>query len=413
MARRRVAPGLALAIAVLIGAACAAGCSSGPGTGTTSATAPPGSQAYWPQLTLSDAQSAYAGYVNTSNLAARTGDKALAQTVVQGMASDTLYTEYAIAQANHLKPPYLAYSYGTPKYYLPQPPPAGQPQYFVVSVTRSPVPGTTPMVPAAQDVAADVQLSASGTVLMLFEKSASGGRWQVASISQLAPGESVPALATDQHGYVILDSMTGPGTQLVSPTLTPPLAATVVDDGPASPAAQVVASGPLTTGLYQLASTSTRGLAAPPGDVYEWLLEGSSYGRLSLQTADGGSLVLYAMYFNRTVQTPSSLNQDVPVRSGPTITVPDYVKALLSQDKWTPTTKLQTQDILSFAAIDPPAADKTAKIQVIAIGGGIRSALSDLSGDTHQPPSVRRPRVRRKSPSSPGCGSPGTRPTSW
>jgi hypothetical protein len=372
-----VAPGLALAIAVLIGAAGAAGCTSSPGTSVTSATAPPpGSQAYWPQLTLSDAQAAYASYVSASNLAARTGDKALAQTVVQGVASDTLYTEYAIAKANHITPPYLAYSYGTPKYYLPQPPPTGQPQYFVVSVSRSPVPGTTPMVPAAQDIAADVPLSASGTVLMLFEKLASGGRWQVASISQLAPGESVPTLATDQHGYVILNSMTSLGTQLVSPTVAPPLAATVVDDGPASPAAQVVASGPLTTGLYQMASTSSGGLAAPRGDVYQWLLEGSNYGRLSLQTADGGSLVLYAMYFNRTVQTPSSLNQDIPVRSGPTITVPDYVKSLLTPDKWTPTYKLQTQDILSFAAIDPPAADKTAKIQVIAIGGGIRSAYS-------------------------------------
>jgi hypothetical protein len=244
----------------------------------------------------------------------------------------------------------------------------------VVSVTRSPVPGTAPLVPSAQDVAADVQLPASGTVLMLFQKRTSGGPWQVASISQLAPGESVPALATDSRGYVILDSTNQPGTQLVRPAMTPPLDASVVDDGPTSPASQVVASGPLTTGMYQTAATSARGIAPPPGDVYQWLLEGSSYGRLSLKTADGGSLVLYTMYFNLIVQTKSSLNQDIPVLSGQPITVPAYVKPLLSPSHWTPKTRLETQDILSFAAIDPPAADKSAKIQVIAIGGGLHEA---------------------------------------
>jgi hypothetical protein len=373
-----VAPGLALAVAAALGAAAAAGCTSAAGTATTSASSAsrPGSQAYWPQLTLADAQAAYTRYVTTSDQAARTGDESLALSVVQGLANDSLYSQYTIAHAEHVKPPYTRYTYGTPKYYLPQPPAQGQPEYFVVSVARSPVPGTTALAPAAQDVAAGIQLPASGTVLMLFEKSASGGPWQVASISELTPGESVPAMATDKHGYVILSSMDSQGTQLVRPSLTPALAATVVDDGPASAASQVVADGPLTTGLYQMATTPARGLTVPQGDVYQWVLEGSNYGRLSLQTADGGALVLYGMYFNRTVQTPSSLNQDIPIVPGATITVPDYVKPLLSRDQWTPKTKLQTQDILSFAAIDPPAGS-SAKIRVIAIGGGIHNAQSD------------------------------------
>jgi hypothetical protein len=374
MARGRVTSGLALAIAAALGAA---GCTSSPGTSTTAAatsSASPGSEAYWPQLTLADARAAYTTYITTSDLAARVGDKSLALSVVQGAAWDTLSAAYTIAHASHIRPPYTRYTYGTPRYYLPQPPQAGAPEYFVVSVTRSPVPGTTPLVPSAQDVAADVRLPASGTVLMLFEKPASGGVWQVASISQLAPGEPVPALATDEHGYVILDSMNHLGTQLVRPALTPPLDASVVDDGPTSPASQVVASGPLTTGMYQTAATSASDIAPPSGDVYQWLLEGSSYGRLSLETADGGSLVLYTMYFNHTVQTKSSLSQDIPVLSGQPITVPGYLKPLLSPGHWAPKTRLQTQDILSFAAIDPPAADKSAKIQVIAIGGGLHTA---------------------------------------
>src|SRR5258708_33913209 len=165
-------------------------------------------------------------------------------------------------------------------------------------------------------------------------------------------------------------------TQLVRPALTAPLQASVVDDGPASPAAQVVASGPLTTGLYELGATSARGIAPPPGDVYQWLLEGSNEGRLSLATADGGSLVLYTMYLNLTVQTKSSLNKDVPVLPGSPITVPAYVTPLLSATQRSPTTRLETQDVLTFAAIDPPATDKSAKIQVIAVGGGLHSATS-------------------------------------
>ncbi len=141
-----------------------------------------------------------------------------------------------------------------------------------------------------------------------------------------------------------------------------------------APATQVVASGPLTTGLYKIAAASVPGIAAPPGDVYQWLLEGSNYARLSLKTADGGSLVLYTMYLNLIATTKSSLAQETPVVPGPPITVPASVKPLLPADLRRPTTRLEAQSILSFAAIDPPAADKSAKIRVIAIGGGLYSA---------------------------------------
>jgi hypothetical protein len=373
-ARRRVASGLALAVAAALGAA---GCTSSQGTGATAAaTTSPSlhAEAYRPQLTLADARAAYATYIATSDLAARTGDESLALSVLTGAASDMLSTDYKIAHASQLKPPYTWYRYGTPTYYLLAA--AGDPEYFVVSVTRSPVTGTTSMVASAQDTAGDVQVPASGTVLMLFEKPAAGDAWHVASISELTPGEHVPALATDDRGYVTVDKMDVAGTQLVRPALTPPLQASVVDDGPASPAAQAVATGPLTTGLYEIGATSARGIAPPPGDVYQWLLEGANGGRLSLATADGGSLVLYTMYLNLIVQTKSALNQDVPVVPGPPITVPAYVKPLLSATQWAPTTRLETQDVLTFAAIDPPATDKSAKISVIAVGGGLYTAMS-------------------------------------
>ncbi len=198
-ARARVVSGLVLAVAATLGAAA---CTSGQGTGSATSASSPSPAAYRPQLTVADARAAYATYVSTSDLAARTGDESLALSVLQGAAADTQSAAYKIADASHVGPPYSRYRYGTPTFYLPPSSAAGGPEYFVVSVARAPVAGTAPLVPSAQDVAADVQLPATGTVLMLFEKPTTSGAWQVSSISQVAPGESVPALATDSRGFV-------------------------------------------------------------------------------------------------------------------------------------------------------------------------------------------------------------------
>jgi len=375
-----MASGLALAAVATLSTAAIAACSSAPAgtaTTTTARLSNASSDAVWSQLTLSDARAAFTTYVATSNLAARTGDRKLAESVLSGAAQDTTSAAFTIARKSGIRPPFTQYTYGAPAFYLPQPPPAGDPQYFVVSVQRTPIAGTTPMTPSSQDVAAGVQLPAAGRVLLLFERSAARGPWQLASASQLAQGQSLPALATDGHGYVILESFPKPtGSPLVIPALAPPLQASVVDDGPASPAAEVVASGPLTTGIYQESHASARGITAPAGDVYQWFLEGSSYGRLAVKMANGGVLVFYTMYLNTTVETRSALNQDIPVLPGPTITVPGFVRPLLAPKFWAPQKRLQTQDIVTFAAIDPPSADKSAKIQVIAVGGGLNTATA-------------------------------------
>jgi hypothetical protein len=374
-----MASGLLLtAVAALSAQACTSAAVSTAAAGTAAGSSSSvSSDAVWPQLTLDSAQAAFRSYAATSDQAARTGNQALALSVLTGAAADSMSVQYQLAQQSGTLPPYTRYTYGTPAFYLPKPPPAGEPQYFVADVVRTPVPGTMAMT-SGQDVAAGVQLPSSGRVLMLFQKSSSSDRWRLASASQLAAGETVPALATDSHGYAIVESFGAPSsTALVRPALAPVLQATVVDDGPASAASQVVASGPLTTGIYDQAASAALGLAAPSGDVHQWLLEGSDYARLALRTADGGVLVLYAMYLNDTVETRSALNQDVQVTSGPPITVPDFAKPLLSSSRLTPRTRLEIQDILSFAAIDPPAAQAGQKIQVIAIGGGLRYVDSD------------------------------------
>jgi hypothetical protein len=380
---------------------CMAGCTSGgtsthqgSGRGPASA-ATAGGDAFSPALTLADAQAAYNVYVKDSDRAASAGSKSLALSVVNGVQAALVDTQFGIARQAHAKPPFARYSYGAPAFYLPEPAPAGSPQYFVVSVDRTPVSASgiaTPSAAAAPggipspDLAAGVRLPASGRVLMLFEQASEGGQWRLASTSQLAPGQSVPKLATDRHGYVLIEPMAGTGTgtgtgQLVRPALTGPLQAAVVDDGPASPASQVVADGPLTTGMYETARTSARGISAPQGDVYQWMLEGSNYGRLALQTADGGALVFYAMYLNTVVQTPSVVNQDIPLIPGPPISIPAYLKPLMKHGQRPARNRLLAEDVLSFAAIDPPAQKPgaapqgaAAKIAVIAIGGGVRYA---------------------------------------
>jgi hypothetical protein len=68
------------------------------------------------------------------------------------------------------------------------------------------------------------------------------------------------------------------------------------------------------------------------------------------------------------------INQGSPVRSGPPIQVPVDLRMLLPPGQPAPLVQLQSQQLLSFAAIDP--APGPAKIQVIAIGGGLTSAAA-------------------------------------
>jgi hypothetical protein len=219
-------------------------------------------------------------------------------------------------------------------------------------------------------------ISANGTpeatsnsrYLVLFEKATATGPWQLASDSRLAPGVSPPALATDGTGHVPVVALSDTAL-LARPDVAGALQAAVVDDGPASPAASVVASGPLTTGIYQAEHDTLLGLSVPPGDVSQWGLDGSNFSRFALRTADGGALVFYTMYLNTTVEVPALLNKSEPVNPGPPIAVPPYLAPLLAPGATTPRKHLEAQQLLSFAAVDPPGGP--AKIQVIAIGGGL------------------------------------------
>ena len=218
------------------------------------------------------------------------------------------------------------------------------------------------------------EVPVDGPALMLFEQSTAAGPWQLASVSQFPSGMTLPRLATDKNGYIPQVPLTSTDL-LAQPYATGPLQAAVVDDGPASAAAKAVAAGPLTTAMYQAArDRSGTGLQVPRGDIYQWDMEGTAYPAFALRTADGGALVLYAMYLNSTVAVPSYINKADPIDPGPPIEVPPDLSLLLPSGQPTPRVELEAQDLLSFAAIDPPAA--TSKIQVIAIGGGLNYAAA-------------------------------------
>ena len=378
--RLRTGPALALAAALA-----AAGCASATaGTGSTSANTTARAAA---AITTAQASQAFDAYVAATATAIRTDDGKLALSVVTGAQRSLVYAQLktvgrhvfsagwgdSSAYSSTLTltlPPVMSYTYGTPTFYLPEP--AGYPRFFVADVTRA-VKGINPADGTATRIGG-VTMPVNGPALMVFEQSTAAGPWKLASVSQFPSGLTMPRLATDKNGYIPQVPLTSAGL-LAQPYATGPLQAAVVDDGPASAAALAVAAGPLTTAMYQAArDRSGTGLQVPAGDLYQWDLEGTAYPAFALQTADGGALLLYAMYLNSTVAVPSYLDKGDPINPGPPIEIPLDLSPLLPASQPTPRVDLEQQDLLSFAAVDPSAG--ASKIQVIAVGGGLNYAVA-------------------------------------
>ena len=375
-------PGPALALAAALAAV---GCASA--TAGTRATSAAAADHGTTSLTTAQARQVFGTYVATTAKAIRTDNDSLALSVVTG-AQRAVVSAAAKSHGGHIfsvgfstgsgayttipgfGPVLGPYTYGTPTFYLPEP--AGYPRFFVADATRA-LKGFSPADRLASLIAG-AQVPLDGQVLMVFEQSSASSSWLLASTSQLPVGATVPRLATDKNGYVPQVPLTSTGL-LAQPYATGPLQAAVVDDGPTSAAAKAVAAGSLTTSLYADArSGSGSGLQAPRGDIYQWAMQGTAYPAFALRTADGGALVLYAMYLNNTVAVPSYIDKANPITPGPRIEIPPDLESLLPNDQPNPTVELESQQTLSFAAIDPPAG--ASKIQVIAIGGGLNYATA-------------------------------------
>jgi len=317
-------------------------------------------------VTIAEASEAFAAYRAAVLTGAPVHDpKALAGTT--GVAYSSYSAAIQATSYHHVPAGSPSAQFGKPVYYLPES--TSYPRWFVADVVlTAPGPREPPLTPDAGGVVPWMGIGTGGSRhLVLFEKATATAPWQLASDSRLAPGVSPPALARDGTGHVPVVPLSDTAL-LARPDVAGALQAAVVDDGPASPAASVVASGPLTTGIYQAEHDTLLGLSVPRGDVSRWGLQGSNITKFALRTAGGGALVFYAMYLNTNVEVPALLNKSEPVNPGPPIAVPSYVAPLLGPGATTPRKHLEAQQLLSFAAVDPPGGP--AKIQVIAIGGG-------------------------------------------
>jgi hypothetical protein len=138
--------------------------------------------------------------------------------------------------------------------------------------------------------------------------------------------------------------------------------AALVDEGPASAASAVIASGPETTGLYA-AQTAEQKSIAGKGLDYLYMLQEASYAEYQMQTANGGALVLYSMYLNTQIEHAG----DLP---GSLVQVPAAIRPLIIG-----TPKIGHRGVVGnytfeYAAVDPPSNAHGAKVDVIAGGGG-------------------------------------------
>ena len=381
---RPAGPRLAYAMALALTAALAvAGCASAPADTTASSA----NTSSGPALTQATALQAFDAYVAASARAAATDDGKLALSVVTGAQQSLVsaaLSSHAVSNASgdssayssalSIAPALVQYTYGAPTLYLPEP--SAYPRFFLADVNRALTFRGLSLGKDATGSVGGVQVPVNGPALMLFVQSAAAGPWQLASVDQFPAGMTLPRLATDKNGDIPQVPLMSTDL-LAQPYATGPLQAAVVDDGPASAAAKAVAAGLLTTGLYQAArdryqeagDRALSGLEVPGGDVYQWSMEGTPYPAFALRTADGGALVLYAMYLNSTVAIPGYIDDASPLQPGPPIKAPPDVLSLLPSGQPAPRVQLTAQSLFSFAAIDPPAG--SSKITVLAIGGGL------------------------------------------
>jgi hypothetical protein len=312
----------ALAAAFVLG-----GCSSAPTSASTAA-------ATQHDLTLAQAQAAYASYVAASAAAARQGSSIKGLAIAADAEWSVLHAQYAALSSAGT--PVTQYSYGTPTFYVPAL--SSYPEWFMVAV-----PART------QD-----QGGPAANTLMVFVKKGQTEPWTLDGSAVL--DQPIPALARDSGGYVTAVPYNDTSL-LLEPIFVGATQAAVVDEGPTAPAAKVMASGPQTTGLYT--EQAALGHAATArGLNYQWLMQSAAFAQWRLRTADGGALVMYTMYLNTISEHPgNAAGSPIPVPADfiPILTTPKQAGSRQVDANWT----------YEFAAIDPPQTAHGAKVDVI------------------------------------------------
>jgi hypothetical protein len=291
-------------------------------------------------FSLAAARNVYETYVKASDAAAVQGNATQALSVVTSAQWAQVKSEYTALASEGTAVP--RYTYGTPVFYVPALP--GFPQWFVVAVSRSTVSGGQPG-PAV-------------STLMLFDRHKKTVDWTLSGTAVLS--QALPKIALD-GGYAIAVSTVDPSL-LLRPDVAGATQAAVVDDGPSSAAAAAVAAGPQTTGLYA-AQAALAAAQQRQGLQYGWLLEGSPFPQVGLRLADGGALLLYGLYLNTTNEHPN-------LAAGSPIPVPRAVAPILTTPNQVGYHAVFANWAYEFAAIDPLATTRDAKLQIIGSQNG-------------------------------------------
>ena len=321
--------GAALAATAVLGGCSAAAAPTTAGTGTEHA------------LTLVMAQSTFDKYVAASTAAAQAGNAASGLQVVGDAQWAIVHAQYAAL--GYSGTPVTQYRYGTPVFYVPAL--SSYPLWFLVAV------------PVSADVGG--HLGPAVNTLLAFQRYQQSRVWTLDGSAVL--DQPLPQLVHDAGGYVSAYTGADPSL-LLEPDLVGATQARVVDEGPTTPAAAVIDSGPQTTGIYTAQSAQGKTVTAQ-GLSYQWLLEGASFAQYELRTTDGGALIMYSMYLNTTTAHPNQTSGSpiaVPANFAPMIAPLSRVGHKGMTANWT----------YEFAAIDPAQSVHGVKVQVIAGSGG-------------------------------------------
>ena len=272
--------GTAVGLAALAAIAALSGCAP---AAPADAAAPTGHL-----LTVAGAEAAYASYLATSDTAAVQGDENQALTVAAYADWELVKSQFATLLDTGA--PVTRYQYGKPVFYVPAL--TSYPEWFMVAAPRKTDTGG--------------RLSPAVNTIMVFEKYTPARAWALAYTTVL--NRALPVIARNSDGYAIAVSYSEPNL-LLPPDVVGATQAAVVDEGPSSPAAAVVGSGPYTTGLYAAQAALARSDASRKLQ-YQWLLQGTPYAQFQLRTAGGGALVLYGMDLDTATQHPAPATGD-------------------------------------------------------------------------------------------------------
>ncbi len=214
------------------------------------------------------------------------------------------------------------------------------------------------MVAVPRQTDTDGHLGPAVNTIMLFDHSEQAVPWTLNGIAVL--DQPLPAIARDQAGYAIA-VVNNDASLLLRPDVVAATQAAVVDEGPDSAAAAVIASGPQTTGLYA-AQTAVGRADAAAGAHYEWLAGDAGAPQFELRTTDGGALTMYGMDLDTTAEHPN-------LAAGPPIPVPAGFSPLFAKRNEIGYHAVYTDWTYQFAAVDPPGPRITPRFDVIGSTG--------------------------------------------